>query len=112
MQETQGGAGGPQSSKNSGVGSAQQLRASRVRQKVRTCGVLSRTVASGVFEGVLKGQAEVFKQASRSAAGKACLTRWDIQGEDVIEQRENLLRSAGLYQDMDWPSTSDDEVDF
>lgn len=76
---------------------------------MRACAALSRTVASGMFDGVLKGHADVIKGAARTGTGKACLARWDIQGEDAMEQREHLLRSAELYRDLDWPSSSDDE---
>lgn len=86
-----------------------QAGAAAQRQHVRSCAALSRTVASGVFEGVLKGHAAVIKGAARSGLGKACLTRWEVQGEDAMEQREHLLRSAELYRELDWPSSSDDE---
>eukprot|EP00892_Ulva_mutabilis_P001372 jgi/Ulvmu1/11235/UM073_0007.1 len=110
--EAPGEAAAGRSSGGAGRGSSQCGRGPTQRQHVRSCAVLSRTVASGVFEGLLKQQADVIKGATRSAAGKACLTRWDLQGEDVAEYREHLLSSAGLYQDMDRPSSSDDEGDF
>lgn len=71
--------------------------------------MLSRTAASGVLEGVLQGHAEALRKGSRSAPGKACLARWDVEVTDADEQREALLHSAGLYREVDWPSGDDDD---
>lgn len=79
------------------------------KQHVKSCPVISRTAASGVFEGVLKGHAGVLKSACRRPQGKASLAKWAMETEDVGDLQEALLRSAELYRDEDWASSSDDD---
>jgi hypothetical protein len=82
-------------------------RSSSDRSTAETCSVMSRLVATRGFEPILKGHAQAAHRALYTAQGKACLQRWDMQHEDVLELRESLQQDAGVYQDADSSSGSD-----
>jgi hypothetical protein len=79
------------------------------RSKVVTCAALSRLAASRGFEKVLKGHARDLHAAIYNVEGRAALTRWEMQVDDVLELREELLDDAGRYHDLDSFSESDGE---
>ena len=78
------------------------------RAQVRSCAMLTRLVASSGLQGVLRAHAKALHGALYTARGKACFTRWDMQHDDVLELRESLLADAGLYDDVEFGSSSSD----
>jgi hypothetical protein len=92
----------------SGTGTPGGQASRNVQARVGECSMLTRTAASGVLEEYLAGHAESLKNGSRTANGRACLARWDMELTEVEECRETLMQSAGLYREFDWPSDEED----
>ena len=59
--------------------------------------VISRPAATCGLQDILTGHSQAVHGALLSADGKACFRRWDMQHDDVLELREQLLDDAERY---------------
>jgi hypothetical protein len=91
----------------------QQGQASQAGSSVvQTCPVISRLAATRGFQDILTGHSQTVHRALLSADGKACFRRWDMQHDDVLELREQLIndadRYAGLQSGSEWDEGAGD----